>query len=61
VLLEKKLGVGPPGENCFPAFFQDIDQKIYVSNARDPGKIWLIFLAIGAMRPELEAPTYGVP
>ncbi len=61
-VLKKNLGVGPPWGKFFRKFFfRDIDLKICVSNAHDAGKIWLIFLTIGAIRPELEAPTYGLP
>ena len=38
VTSKKFLGVGPLGENFFPNFFRDIDLKICVCNARDPGK-----------------------
>ena len=38
----KILGVGPPWGKFFPKiFFADIDLKICVCNARDPGNTWL--------------------
>ena len=47
IALKKILGVGPPWGKFFPKIvFRDIDLTICVSNAHDPGKIWLIFLRL---------------
>ena len=53
-LFQKNVGVGPSWGEFFPNFFRDIDLKICVRYARDPGKTRLKIVTIGLIGAELE-------